>query len=148
MPTHWEQFLREAGRLAASGWQAGFAALVNTVIHWSPHTKSWSWQDEQGAAESWPQAVHSFPAHVAAGSVVSDIEQRGTRVLLQLQHGHWAKRYTTTIIERNMHTDCFQLLSVCRDLLLLPEQPDCQPAGQLLAKLLSVCGHPNIHTST
>ena len=74
--------------------EAGRQGLVNTVIHWSPHTKSRSWQDEQGAAESWLQAVHSFHGFLLmsdmsqlamhrvnsmwlhCGSVVFDVERR------------------------------------------------------------------------
>ena len=39
-----------------------------------------------------------------------------------------SERYTTTFVERQSCTDCFQLLSVCGGLL-----PDCQPASRKTA---------------
>ena len=56
--------------------------------------------------------------------------RRADRVLLQLQHGHWAERSTTTFIERHTRltaSSCSQCVGV-----------SCLTTSQLLAKLFCV----------
>ena len=109
-----------------SQWEIGDAGIPGEFPPQPPATRAIS---QWGRRIKW---CHAVTLHILVGKICISIFLFYCEGMLSL------------VVLWLCGTDCFQLLSVCGVSGLTASQPACQ----LLAKLLSVCGHPEASRTT